>query len=66
MHFKQAVASLERSQKLAKKLSVHKKEHDKQFSEIINKLKKGTITKEEKINPKISEALSDELNKLNQ
>lgn len=63
IHYKQAVSGLERSLKLAKKMAAFKKEHEKAFSDIITKLKKGNLAKEEKINPLIPMALNEELRK---
>lgn len=61
MHYKQALFSLERSKKLAKKSSLYNKETSKRFKEIITKLKKGNLTKDEIIQPQIPESLKQEL-----
>ena len=53
IHFKQAIACLERSYKLSKKSSKFTKEFDKKFSEILTKVKKGNLAKEDKIQPNI-------------
>jgi len=39
------------------------KDHDQRFKDIIDKIKKGAITKEEKILPFIPQDLQDELRK---
>jgi hypothetical protein len=46
---------LERSAKLAKKVTGFNKEYDKKFAEIVTKAKKGNIGKDEKITPRLTE-----------
>jgi len=56
VHFKQACQSLERSSKIAKKL--FGKDGEKKFADIISKVKKGNLAKEEKLVENIPESHS--------
>lgn len=56
--------SLERSYKLAKKSSQFNKPIDKVFSDIIIKVKKGNLNKDEKVGPRLTEELKQELDSI--
>eukprot|EP00347_Sterkiella_histriomuscorum_P010153 403377401 len=61
IHLKQIVVSLERTAKLAKKSQAYNKGIEKIMSDILTKVKKGTLTKEERLGPKLSEEVKLEL-----
>lgn len=62
-HFKQAIISIERSQSILKKRfkELSTKDAEKQFSDILSKLKKGNLTKDEKLVANMPQNLELEL-----
>jgi hypothetical protein len=62
-HFKQATITIERCQSLAKKKlkELYTKEAEKRFADILGKIKKGNLSKEEKVTPEIPPVLQTEL-----
>jgi hypothetical protein len=63
IHFKQAVAGLERIQKLAKKFlkANFTKEIEKNFDGVLIKIKKGMLNKEERLQPELSSQIISEI-----
>lgn len=52
---------MERALKLCKKGKNFGKEHEKQFNDILTKLKKGTLTKEERVSSQIPPNIEKEM-----